>query len=72
MNETDVFSTLAQHGPWAIVALGELYVIRTLWVKYSAVQEARILEKAEVVKALTEHTRLVDHFAELVSRKKGI
>lgn len=66
-----LLSVIAHNGPWALVALLELQVIRVLWKRYDEIQELRINEKATVVKALTESAELSERVAELVAQRKG-
>lgn len=66
-----LITTIAQNGPWALVALLELQVIRVLWRRYDKVQEERLLEKASVVKGLTESTQLLEKVTEVISRRRG-
>ena len=65
-----VILSIAQNGPWALVALMELFALRVLWVRYEAVQEARIREKESVVKALTEQTQLAERLADMMARRR--
>lgn len=69
---TDTFvKIIAQNGPWAVVALLELQVIRVLWRRYDEVQEQRLTEKASVVTAITESTQLIERVAELLARRRS-
>ncbi len=70
-NSEAIWTAVAQNGPWALVALLELQVIRVLWRRYDEVQEQRLTEKALVVKAISESTQLTGRVAELVARRKG-